>query len=167
MNKKAVRFREKGFSVVELLIVLTILTAIALIALPDYINTVLPKHKIKAAAREVMTDMRYARMRSVSRNLEYRIRFIPASESYVIESGNESSGSTAWNQEGTIRNFSDTSNPHFHEGVTIDNVLLNNPVVYKPTGEVSRTQVVLSHPKAGTWQVSGSIAGRVNLSKTS
>ncbi|MBW1895666.1 MAG: prepilin-type N-terminal cleavage/methylation domain-containing protein, partial [Deltaproteobacteria bacterium] len=64
------RAKQKGFTVVELLTVLAILGALVLIALPDYLNTILPEHRVKAAARDVMTDMRYARMRGVSRNLE-------------------------------------------------------------------------------------------------
>ena len=159
---------EKGFTVTELLIVMAILISIVLIALPDYINTILPEHKIKGAARDIMTDMRYARMRSVSRNIEYRITFSPDSNSYIIESGNEPSGSTTWNQEGKVRNFSDASSPNFHENVSIDAVSENNPVVYKPTGVASKTKVTLSHPKVGgKWEVLGSIAGRVKLQKGS
>ena len=153
---------------VELLITLAVLASIILIALPDYLNTILPKHRVRAAARNVMTDMRFARMRGVSRNLEYRIIFSPGSESYVIQAGNRSAGSDTWVQEESTRDFSDPSSAVFQKGVTLDGGTTTQPILYKPTGTVSPAPtVVLSHPKTNTFTVSGSIAGRVKLNESS
>ena len=144
--------------------VLAILTVLVLIALPDYLNTILPEHRVRAAARDVMTDMRYARMRGVSRNLEYRIVFSPDSNSYVIQAGNRSSGSNTWTQEGPTRDLTDPGNKCFHKDVTIDAGTTTQPILYRPTGTVSPAPTVnLSHPKTKTFTVSGSIAGRVEL----
>jgi prepilin-type N-terminal cleavage/methylation domain-containing protein len=166
MRKRAGIARQDGLTLVELLVTLVILATLILIALPDYLNTILPGHRVRAAARDVMTDMRLARMRSVSRNLEYRIVFTPGSDSYVIEAGNRSRGSTGWTQEGTTRDFSDPSNPNFHKNVSISRAE-PTAVVYYPTGGVNPApSVSLHNPKAGTWIVSGSIAGRVELNKS-
>jgi len=54
------RTKQKGVTMVELLVALAIMAAIILIALPDYLNTILPEHRVRAAARDVMTDMRFA-----------------------------------------------------------------------------------------------------------
>jgi Tfp pilus assembly protein FimT len=151
---------------VELLVVLAILSSIILIALPDYLSTILPEHRIKAAARDVMTDMRFARMRSVSRNLEYRIVITPGSDSYVIEAGNRSSGSTAWSQDGPTREFSNAATRYFHQQVSIEGGGTTTSILYKPIGTVTPAPTVnLSHPKAGNWAVNGSIAGKVKLIK--
>jgi prepilin-type N-terminal cleavage/methylation domain-containing protein len=165
MNRGTAQAGQKGFTLIELLVVLAILVTILLIALPDYLNTILPEHRIRAAARDVMTDMRYARMRSVSRNLEYRITFSPGTDSYIIEAGNRSRASDTWTQEGTTRNFSNPGNPFFHSHVGLDTGTTAS-VLYRPTGEVMPAPTVqLSHPKAGTWRVYGSLAGRVRLEK--
>jgi Tfp pilus assembly protein FimT len=151
---------EEGFTIAELLIILGILATMTLIALPDYIKTTLPKQRLKAAANDVIADLLYTRMRSASANKEYRNLFLVGADSYVIQKGNKSSGSDAWTTEGTTRVFTETSNTHYHQDVSIDSVSIN-PVVFKPTGIMTPTTIKLTNKQGQEISIYTSIAGRV------
>jgi len=160
----SIRYRgdNKGFTMIELVVILAILSVMALIAIPDYINTILPRHRLNGAARDIMTDMRHARMRSASVNREYRVSFTVGSETYQIEKGNLSSGSSAWTLEGPIRNFANASGKYYHYGVDISSIS-SNPVLFKPTGWMTSTTIQLANEKGQSLQISSSNAGRIMI----
>jgi len=152
----------KGFTLVELLVIIAILGVITMIALPDVVGTILPAYRLKGATSDIMTDMRYARMRAASLNKEYRITFTVGSEEYQIEQGNLSSGSTSWTQEGIVRSFADTDNSYYHTGIDIVSVT-SNPVYFKPTGTMTATTITLQNEKGKTVEITSSIAGRIKV----
>ncbi len=65
----------RGFSLIELVLVLTIISVLSAIAVPRYANS-LARYRVDAAARRVVADLAYARQlaRSTSASISVRIR---------------------------------------------------------------------------------------------
>jgi prepilin-type N-terminal cleavage/methylation domain-containing protein len=66
------RGRERGFSIVELLVVLAILAILALAAAPWFAK-ISQRNEVKSAGRELAITLAAARMRAVKRNLPARV----------------------------------------------------------------------------------------------
>src|SRR3990170_1524723 len=65
---------EKGFSLVEILVVLAIAGAITLIGLPALVSQ-MSHIRLKRSARDVATEINYARVNAITRNTKYRVDF--------------------------------------------------------------------------------------------
>jgi len=65
---------EKGFSLIELLIVLAIAGVIMLIGLPALVSQ-MSHVRLKRSARDVATELNYARMNAITKNTKYRVAF--------------------------------------------------------------------------------------------
>ena len=74
------RRRERGFSIVELLIVMAILSILALAAAP-WFSKISQRNELKSAGSELAITMAAARMRAVKRNLPARVVITRASGS--------------------------------------------------------------------------------------
>jgi len=149
-----------GFTLVELLIVIAILGIISAFAVPNYINTVLPQYRLREAARTVTTDLRLARMNAAATNVQYRLAFNPGAETYQLQRGNASSGSTTWTAEGSPRSFADPNNPYYQNNIDIYSVSVPN-VTCSPTGTMTMTTIILKNEKGEQKQITSSIAGRI------
>lgn len=75
---------KKGFSLLELLIVLAIFTIIASITLTSYCRH-LSKYQLRGAARLLMGDIMLAKTRAVSQNNRYRIMFIDDHQYNILD----------------------------------------------------------------------------------
>ena len=73
---------EKGFSLVELIIVVTIMGILAWVAYPRLTATT--EIKIDAAARRVAADLRYAQNRAIGTRVVHGLLFDAAAESYKV-----------------------------------------------------------------------------------
>ncbi len=63
------RNRDSGYTLIELLVVLAILGLITAVAMPSF-STALPGAKLKAAARDLGAELRFARARAIAGNRE-------------------------------------------------------------------------------------------------
>jgi len=66
LHLKAIR-RVRGFSLVELLVVMGIMASLALVAIPWFVK-ISQRNSLKSAAREVQTTLLAARIKAVNRN---------------------------------------------------------------------------------------------------
>lgn len=89
------RLDEKGFSLIELLIVIMIITVLITIALPSF-NQWRTSLSHKDAAWGMAAQLRLARQLAISNNLESRVEFGIAAKQYRLTQGNQVSGSTVW-----------------------------------------------------------------------
>lgn len=76
-------FRNKGFSLTEILIVLGILTLLMTISIP-YLRNFQPNLQLNAAVRNLTTDIRYAQQQTITEQVVYGVKFYPAAKSYEI-----------------------------------------------------------------------------------
>ena len=80
---------KSGFTLVEMMVVIAVLGVLTAIAIPNYIAW-LPKFRANSAARQLFTDLQYARMRAISENNYYVIAFDTGANSYSIYDDDES-----------------------------------------------------------------------------
>lgn len=147
-----IQINQKGVTLIELNVVIAIIAILVAIAIPNIIEF-LPVYKLKGAARTIMTDMNYARGESASRNKEYKIVFDLNSETYQIQRGDKSSGSTTWTLEKSVTEIA-------HDHIDIVSVTAA-PIVFKPTGTMTATTIQLQNSKGSTIDITSSINGRI------
>ena len=70
--------KNSGFTLVELIIVIAIIAILATIAVPAAINGWLPNYRLKAATRNLYSNLQKARLEAVKRNIDVIVIFAPA-----------------------------------------------------------------------------------------
>lgn len=154
---------QKGVTLIELLTAMACLAILAAIVAPKWIATAWPVYRLKNAARQVVSDVRYARMRAVATNRQYRLRFDPASDSYSMERGDAPEGSLSWTREGAARCFGS------HESTSFSGIRIvgekEYAMVFRPTGGMTAVTISLTNPLDQTTKIVCSMAGRIQLLK--
>jgi prepilin-type N-terminal cleavage/methylation domain-containing protein len=64
-----------GFTMVELIVVVVILTLVVGIGVPTYHLTIKPTAQLNGAARQLYSDFQLARLRAISENIRYGLAF--------------------------------------------------------------------------------------------
>jgi prepilin-type N-terminal cleavage/methylation domain-containing protein len=78
------RFDRRGFSLVELVLVLAIMAIVSALAVPRYYSSV-ARYRADAAARRIASDLELAQSRAYSRNATQSALFSIGSSSYQID----------------------------------------------------------------------------------
>ena len=78
--------QQKGFTLIELIIVMGIMGILATIAVPTFQNYI-RNQNLKTAARGITSDFFATREKALSENVRYRITFDQAGNSYTIARG--------------------------------------------------------------------------------
>jgi len=66
---------QKGFSLIELLVVLAIFGTLVAIAAPTFLTTSFPRMKLKSTSRDIFSILQYARSKAVNSTQEYGVQF--------------------------------------------------------------------------------------------
>lgn len=87
----------KGFTIIEMMIVIAIIGILAAIAIPNFISW-LPNYRLGSAARDVLSTMQLARLRAVRENANVVISFDTGNDSYRAFVDNGEGGGTRNNE---------------------------------------------------------------------
>ena len=139
-----------GVTLIELVVVMAIIAVIGLCMAPA-IGEWLDNFRIRQAAREIVSNLQYAKMKAISSRIEYRICFDLTNETYHLEKNDG-----AWTQEG--------SKFHVPRGVDIASVTYNPPrVKFDPDGTSSSGHVKLENEQGKTYKVVIYYTGRIRI----
>lgn len=152
---------QTGMTLMELMMAIACLGILSAIAVPYWIGNGRPAYRLKNAAHQIVSDIRLARARSVATNRQFRIRFDPVSDSYLVEKGDSSSGSVSWVVEGSPRCFGQDGNPLFSGvGILGDE---EYSVFFRPTGGMTSGSITIQNDGGQVVRVVCSMAGRIRL----
>jgi type IV fimbrial biogenesis protein FimT len=77
------KYRSKGFTLVELMVVLCMIAILTAIAIPRFIDA-LPRYRLKAAARDLYSNMQKAKVKAIKEHKVWGISFDTTAGSYQI-----------------------------------------------------------------------------------
>lgn len=83
MRRASVRRSTRGFTLIELIVVLAVLGLITALAMPMFAGA-LPGARLKAAARDLGAELRYARAQAIAGNRETTLTIDLAARRYAI-----------------------------------------------------------------------------------
>ena len=129
----------KGVTLIELVVVLVIIGIGAILIAPN-ISAWLPNYKLRSAARDIVSTMRTAQTKAVSRNLDYKVSFTQnadGSGSYILQYNTGGN----WVSEGIIQQIP--------SGITIDSITFpGNNAQFNNNYTASSGSITLKNNKA-------------------
>jgi len=141
--------QKKGFTIIEMIVTVSIVAILAAIAIPTYYG-LMPRYRLNGAARQVMGDLINARMNAVKLNTTMSITF--TGSGYTIS--NASSGGS----------YNVTFNIQDHySGVTINPVPSGFAFISRGATEDSGSHTVTLINSAGSREVAVNVAGQIRI----
>lgn len=141
------RFNQAGFSLLELMIVLGLLSIMAAIAIPSFLDW-LPRYRLKSAARDLYSNMQKARIKAIKSNKDWALVFKGADNKYYLCSDN---GDNVWSTVGdnTVEEIIDLDG--YQSGVQYGHGKASAPAGGSfPADEISYNSNVVSFNSRGT-----------------
>jgi Tfp pilus assembly protein FimT len=126
-----------------MLIAIVILGVAASLGAPSFSDWI-RNFTTKKAARQLMTDLQFAKMKAVAEGVQYKVTFNDASASYAVQKGDASEGSGLWTTVGIERRIADKTNPYYARGVKLRQNYPDNGVIFSPIGSSGMGTVKLS-----------------------
>jgi general secretion pathway protein H len=146
------KMNKRGVTLVELVVVFVIIAIGAALIAPN-IGAWLPSYRLRSATRDVVSILRTAQIRAVSNNIQYRVDFNVAPNSYKLQRN-----SGGWADDGAVQTVP--------AGITIniDN-LGGGTALFNPDSTSSGGRVTLQNTKGSTRTITlTTVTGRVNVS---
>jgi prepilin-type N-terminal cleavage/methylation domain-containing protein len=131
---------KKGVTLIELIVVFVIIAILAVLMVPG-IGNWLPRYRLRSATRDIVSTMRDAQMKAVSRGLQYQVDFNVGANSYVLRYN-----SGGWFSDGPVRTAP--------SGITVSIVALPGGTAIFNTDStcVIGGNITLSYQKGGVTQ---------------
>jgi len=147
-----------GFTLVELIIVLSLLTIVGLIAIPSYQRMSI-NGNLKSAARDLASDFFNLRQLSMAENRMYRIPLDIASRNYTLQQCNNT-GSVCGGYSTTLtKNLTSVAaDIAFDAGATTE-----VDFFIQPRGVVTNGIIVLRNSRGSTATINVNATGRANV----
>jgi Tfp pilus assembly protein FimT len=93
-------------------------------------------YRVKAACRQLMSDIQFARMKAVADNVQYQVYFNQANNQYWVQGWNPVT--SAWNQIGATRQLSNAASPGYELGITLAfSTKGDQTVTFTPMGQAT------------------------------
>lgn len=152
---------QKGFSLIEILVVIGIVTIISGIAAATFLGN-LPRYRLNGAGRQMMGDLMWARMQSISQNNRFRIIFDDDHQYTILDDDNNNNSIDS--TESTYSKNLQTS----YSDVTFGNTAAAQPSqnpIFEPGGTLhypSGTTIYIRN-EYGTKSVVISSAGKIRI----
>lgn len=147
MKKK----RDSGFSLAELVIVVTIIAIVAGIGLPNFISF-LPRIRLNGATRQIMTDLMVARMNAVKFATTSRVTFNGTSYTIWVDQDRDGAVDAGESTTKSITdNFADIR------------VAVAQPVTFNSRGAAPTNGWIWLYNEKGYGLVNTNLTGRVRI----
>ncbi|OGQ83013.1 MAG: hypothetical protein A3F90_19750 [Deltaproteobacteria bacterium RIFCSPLOWO2_12_FULL_60_19] len=152
MKLKKRRQGASGFTIIELLVTVGVAAVIMATAVPAFMS-LLPTINLSSAARQVATDLQFARVKAVSQSVRYRLSFvgaIPGATTYLMQ--NDSSGAFV----------TETGPFALPPGISVSALTATSE--FQPRGTVNATSTItLQNGNSQTRTVQVALVGRVTI----
>ena len=160
---QSARLPSHGLTLLEVMVALAllgILVSIALLGLQPF----LARSRVHTAARQIASDLQFARTKAIAQNRRFRITFRVATQDYIVDRD----GDGAWERHllhghstAEVENVTISLPP----GVRITAVNSGSDVIFLPRGSVDGGMTVTLGTSTGeaTKQVIVNLAGRVRI----
>jgi prepilin-type N-terminal cleavage/methylation domain-containing protein len=159
MKGRGIRtIRQGGFTITEIIIVLSILSIVALIALPSFHHMAVNGH-LKSAVRDLASDVALLKERALAENRMYRISLNLAGGTYTLQQCNAPGSPCASWAPIQIKNFMGfAGNIDFDSGST---TVMDYS--FQPRGIVTSGTIALRNGRGSTATINISPSGRQNV----
>lgn len=156
INGKNKILESRGFTLIEVIIVLVLLAIVAAIALPTFQRLVV-NSPLKTAARDLMAEIALQKERAIAESRQYRIVLDLNNSSYDIQQC-QNTGSTCGNWNSIqVKNLNRYANDIAFQSASQTNL------VFQTRGTVSMGTIVLTNSRNSTATIRINIAGRTNV----
>ena len=143
---------KRGFTLIELIVVIMLMGIIMMIALPG-IQTWMTKSRLNGAARQIMTDLMYARMKAASENHRFVLTVLN-NRQYRILDDNNNNGSVEPGEAVIIKDIKSN-----YPDVTLS---ATGNFTFYPPGLAFGATCTVTNP-AGSKNITLSSGGRVKI----
>jgi prepilin-type N-terminal cleavage/methylation domain-containing protein len=163
----------KGFSLLELLFVLCIAGILATIATPVF-STWIPDYRLRGIAKELYTDMHFAKMKSIKENDKYKIVFnTGVNDSYsfskadgviektVLFNPDDSDSMVSFGYGEATKDATKTGGIPPADGVSYT----DNAVTFNPRGTGTSGYVYLTNSKGASFAIGTLSSGVIYIKK--
>jgi prepilin-type N-terminal cleavage/methylation domain-containing protein len=145
---------KKGVTLIELIIVFVIIAIMAVLIAPNF-GAWLPRYRLRSATRDIVSTMRDAQMKAVSRRLIYQVNFNVGTNSYILR---YTSGGSLFD-DGAVRTAP--------SGITVNNDLPGGIAFFNPDSTCPNGgNITLSYQKKGVTQAQKRISLNVATGRT-
>lgn len=153
--------KQRGFSLIELLVTISIVAILAALVAPSFTN-ILAKQRVNSASSQLFSDLNLARIESIKRN-----RHVLACPSNTAGTGCLT-GTNTWTQgwlvcvdadsDGTCDSITNTTDPNYPNPFSKRSALTGNvsvtgtvnPIVFKPDGSSILATLTVASSTTGT-----------------
>ncbi len=153
MNKRAPRPARRGFTLIEVLVVLGIMGIFLVVSYPSIMNT-LAVRDLENAAREIQTFLQQTKYQAVSTRIAHRVRFFQPNGgsvwAYQMEGLQEDGTTWALDQRGAIKTISTKFTVTFTlplDTTTGDPVAVFSSLGMFPQYAIGHNSITLQSPK--------------------